>query len=176
MSKRKKKLPGHYCKVCGERKSNEKFSGKGHAAHICRECEKLSPEKRNELQTINRIMNLPFWLKKDQINWLKKMMKSKNEEIRNVAEEAYEIRFPEKDPRIDYQELLYFVEEFDEDIEFLESLAKGGKIETVNSHLVTAVEHLKKALHEIKKADEELFGDDEDDLSWEYADDELPFP
>lgn len=28
------KKNGHYCKVCGEYKANEKFSGKGHAAHI----------------------------------------------------------------------------------------------------------------------------------------------
>ena len=28
------KKRGHYCKVCGEYKANEKFSGKGHAAHI----------------------------------------------------------------------------------------------------------------------------------------------
>lgn len=25
------KKHGHYCKVCGEYKANEKFSGKGHA-------------------------------------------------------------------------------------------------------------------------------------------------
>ena len=25
------KKRGHYCKICGEYKSNEKFSGKGHA-------------------------------------------------------------------------------------------------------------------------------------------------
>ena len=28
------KKQGHYCKVCGEYRANEKFSGKGHAAHI----------------------------------------------------------------------------------------------------------------------------------------------
>ena len=32
------KKHGHYCKICGEYKSNEKFSGKGHAAHICKAC------------------------------------------------------------------------------------------------------------------------------------------
>ena len=26
-----KKHPGHYCYVCGRRRANEKFSGKGHA-------------------------------------------------------------------------------------------------------------------------------------------------
>ena len=33
-----KKHRGHYCKICGEYKSNESFSGKGHAQHICKEC------------------------------------------------------------------------------------------------------------------------------------------
>ena len=28
------KKHGHYCKVCGEYKASEKFSGKGYAAHI----------------------------------------------------------------------------------------------------------------------------------------------
>ncbi len=39
--KRKNRPHGHYCKVCGEYKANEKFSGKGHAAHICKACSKL---------------------------------------------------------------------------------------------------------------------------------------
>ena len=56
----KRKESGHYCKICGERKANEKFSGKGHKAHICKECMKLPTEKRNELQTITKIENLPF--------------------------------------------------------------------------------------------------------------------
>ena len=35
------KKRGHYCKVCGEYKSNESFSGRGHAAHICKKCAAL---------------------------------------------------------------------------------------------------------------------------------------
>ena len=33
-----KKHRGHYCKICGEYKSNKSFSGKGHTQHICKEC------------------------------------------------------------------------------------------------------------------------------------------
>lgn len=40
----------HFCKICGEYKANEKFSGKGHAAHICKQCAKLPIEKRNEMR------------------------------------------------------------------------------------------------------------------------------
>ena len=46
------KKHGHYCKVCGEYKANEKFSGKGHAAHICKSCASLSPEKQTEQMTV----------------------------------------------------------------------------------------------------------------------------
>ncbi len=33
---KKKKQQGHYCRICGDYKANEKFSGKGHARHICK--------------------------------------------------------------------------------------------------------------------------------------------
>ena len=42
------KKHGHYCKVCGEYKANEKFSGKGHATHICKACAQLPPEEQAE--------------------------------------------------------------------------------------------------------------------------------
>ena len=38
------KKHGHYCKVCGEYKANENFSGKGHASHICKSCASLPAE------------------------------------------------------------------------------------------------------------------------------------
>ena len=69
------KKHGHYCKVCGEYKANEKFSGKGHAAHICKSCASLSPEKQAEQMTVNRLLNLPWRLSKEQISWLKNRMK-----------------------------------------------------------------------------------------------------
>ena len=42
------KKHGHYCKVCGEYKSNESFSGSGHAAHICKKCAALPAAQRSE--------------------------------------------------------------------------------------------------------------------------------
>ena len=44
MVAKKKKQQGHYCRICGEYKANEKFSGKGHARHICKECQSLPEE------------------------------------------------------------------------------------------------------------------------------------
>lgn len=50
----KKKHRGHYCKICGEYKSNESFSGKGHAQHICKKC--MSEMKKGN----KKVLELPF--------------------------------------------------------------------------------------------------------------------
>jgi hypothetical protein len=70
----KKKRQGHYCKICGEHKANEKFSGKGHANHICKACSALPIARRNELQRINRILGIGmhFFIPKDKLGLLKK--------------------------------------------------------------------------------------------------------
>ncbi len=49
----KKKQQGHYCKVCGEYKSNESFTGKGHKNHICKKCSKLSKEDKEKTMASN---------------------------------------------------------------------------------------------------------------------------
>ena len=54
------KKHGHYCKVCGEYKANEKFSGKGHAAHVCKSCASLPPEKQAEQMTIKPLAESPM--------------------------------------------------------------------------------------------------------------------
>ena len=88
------KKHGHYCKVCGEYKASEKFSGKGYAAHICKSCASLPPEKRSEQMTINRIINLPW---------------DKRPKVRELAQEQLEMRFPSRQEP----------EAFEDDSEFL---------------------------------------------------------
>ena len=56
----KKKRQGHYCKICGEHKANEKFSGQGHANHICKACSKLSLKQRKELRRADIITGSDF--------------------------------------------------------------------------------------------------------------------
>lgn len=73
--------------------STKKFSGKGHAAHICKACASLLPEKRAEQMAINRLLNLPWRLSEEQSNWLKNRMKDKRPEVRTLAQEQYEMRF-----------------------------------------------------------------------------------
>ena len=86
---------GHYCKVCGEHKANEKFSGKGHAAYICKACAAKSPAERNEDMTLNKIMGMAFrYLSEAEIKWLRGKMNDSRPEIREAAREAHSMKFP----------------------------------------------------------------------------------
>ena len=86
------KKRGHYCKVCGEYKANEKFSGKGHAAHICKTCAALPPERQAEEMTLTRLVNLPWRLSKEQLSWLKKRMKDRRDAVRRSGTYAVTYR------------------------------------------------------------------------------------
>lgn len=45
----KKKPAGHYCRICGRRRANEKFGGRGHALHTCKDCQReLKREARQK--------------------------------------------------------------------------------------------------------------------------------
>ena len=39
---------GHYCRICGRTRANEKFSGKGHKNHVCKDCTGKSSKKDNK--------------------------------------------------------------------------------------------------------------------------------
>lgn len=55
---KKKKRSGHYCRICGEYKANEKFTGKGHARHICKKCQSLPDEVKADMVRCNDVMRL----------------------------------------------------------------------------------------------------------------------
>ena len=99
MPKKKRGHRGHpqgfYCKICGEYKSNEKFSGKGHAAHICKACSQLSAAEQAEAMTINRLMNLPMGrLSAGDKGWLENRLHDQRPEVASLAREIYSLHFP----------------------------------------------------------------------------------
>jgi ribosome-binding protein aMBF1 (putative translation factor) len=60
---------GHYCKICGRTRANEKFSGKGHKNHVCKDCSgksgiKAKKDNENEndfdLETIMPLKTVPI--------------------------------------------------------------------------------------------------------------------
>jgi hypothetical protein len=88
---KKKKPQGHYCRICGQYKANEKFSGRGHAAHICKACHALPANRRNELACINEIERISedFFISKENLERLRKYAGDKRyPEAREYAREA----------------------------------------------------------------------------------------
>lgn len=78
----KKKLPVHYCKICGERKANEAFNGKGHEDHVCKQCSSSPQEPMNELKIIDNVIfdnadidSLPVFSEKKKFSGLDKYEK-----------------------------------------------------------------------------------------------------
>ncbi len=58
---RKRKLPGHYCWACDRRRPNEKFSGHGHARHLCRDCAKLGAKELVYRQALRNLECCMTW-------------------------------------------------------------------------------------------------------------------
>lgn len=86
---------GHYCKICGEYKANEKFSARGYATHICKVCSRLSAAEKAEAQTINRLMNFPMGrLSANEKNWLENRLKDRRLEVIELTREVYRLHFP----------------------------------------------------------------------------------
>jgi methionyl-tRNA synthetase len=87
---KKKRYRGHFCKVCGRILPNEKFSGKGHAAHICKTCAKKPEDKRLEGIALNRIQRVYRYgdLSRNNRKLLEDYSHSPNERVRSAAKEA----------------------------------------------------------------------------------------
>ena len=77
------------------RKSNESFSGKGHAAHICKACAQLSSAQQAEQMTLRRLENLPLRrLTESEMSWLKNRIHDSRPEVKSLACMVYAERFP----------------------------------------------------------------------------------
>ena len=51
-----KQRRGHYCRICGRRKPNEKFSGRGHRVHVCKDCAQMSKVDREAIEQEKEII------------------------------------------------------------------------------------------------------------------------
>lgn len=95
MATKKKSGHGRYCCVCGAHKPNEQFSGKGHAAHICKACAALPPERRAESLVLNRLSDLACrYITEKERNWLEAKCHDSNPVIKKAAQELFAERFP----------------------------------------------------------------------------------
>jgi hypothetical protein len=88
---------GHYCRVCGDYKAHEKFSGRGHAVHICKECQRKSPAEQAEEMTLNKLNGMALrYINKEEIKWLEHRRRDSRPRVRELAQTVFEVRFPRK--------------------------------------------------------------------------------
>jgi hypothetical protein len=83
----------HWCRICGRTRPNEKFSGKGHKNHICKEC---SRKPKEELYKIDQSVEIFNYLEQSNISKknivrLEKLAGSQNQEISELAKIVLEV-------------------------------------------------------------------------------------
>ena len=78
---------GHYCWVCGRSRANEKFSGKDHARHVCKNCVRLPREHRNRVQALRDIQGFLGQrnISAGNISRLKRLCMSPDEQVQKQA-------------------------------------------------------------------------------------------
>ncbi len=84
----RKRQNGHYCWSCARRRANERFSGKGHARHLCKDCARLGKEELAYRQTMRDLDRLLTWnghIPRRNREQFRKYLNHKDERIRAYA-------------------------------------------------------------------------------------------
>lgn len=78
---------GHYCKICDCSRPNEKFSGRGHKKHICKDCSKLT---KDEFDSTEQLYEIFKYLSQSNISSknISRLTKLSNSLSSEVAEHA----------------------------------------------------------------------------------------
>lgn len=104
---KKKKQQGHYCRICGEHKANEQFSGKGHARHICKECQSLPEDVKADMLRCNEVERAAFKYPMRRQDWelLEKYAKKyKDKESGQFAQDMLDMKRGSQAPDEDMEE------------------------------------------------------------------------
>jgi len=56
---------GHWCRICGRNRANEKFSHKGHKNHICKDC---AAKPKEEIDSIDQEREIFRYLQQSHIS------------------------------------------------------------------------------------------------------------
>ena len=84
---------GHYCRSCGRTRPNEQFSGKGHRAHVCKDCARLPKEDRDAIEQKEEIFNYlsQSHISKKNTARLKRLAASSHPEVAELAAIVIEV-------------------------------------------------------------------------------------
>jgi hypothetical protein len=45
----------HFCRICGRARPNEKFSGRGHRQHVCKDCQRMPRKKHDRIERLDEL-------------------------------------------------------------------------------------------------------------------------
>lgn len=97
---------GHYCRMCGRMRPNERFSGHGHKVHICKQCQKLPKAERDRRDALDELDGFAAQsnISQKNIKRLHQLCESADTEVRNQASLLLEIARvkPHKRRRLKY--------------------------------------------------------------------------
>jgi hypothetical protein len=87
--KHKRKRSGHYCWACDCWRANERFSGRGHARHLCRDCARLGKDEleyRSALRNLQRCVTWDGIIRRKQRKQFEGFLDHPNARIRAAAQ------------------------------------------------------------------------------------------
>lgn len=84
---------GHYCKICGRQRANEKFSGRGHGTHVCKDCAAMPKVEREAIELEEEIFGFlhQSHISAKNISRLRSLLASTNSRIRDLAAIVVEV-------------------------------------------------------------------------------------
>lgn len=84
----RKRKSGHYCWSCNRTRANEKFSGSGHAQHLCKDCARLGNKELAYRQAVRDMDRLVTWegiIPRKRREQFEKYLHHENERVRAYA-------------------------------------------------------------------------------------------
>ena len=78
-----------FCWSCGRMRANEKFSGRGHSEHLCKDCARLGKEELSYRQSVRNLERLLTWdgrVPRENREQFKKYLNHENERVRAFAD------------------------------------------------------------------------------------------
>jgi hypothetical protein len=82
---------GYFCWCCGQTKANERFSGRGHTRHLCKDCSRLGKAELAYKQTIRNMTKMLDWdgnLRRKQRASFQSFLTHPDERVRRYAQEV----------------------------------------------------------------------------------------
>ena len=88
--KKRKRYRGQWCWCCDRIRANERFSGKGHARHLCRDCARLGAEElafRQAIRNLGRCVDWSGVILRKQRKQFQRFLQHQNPRVRAMAQE-----------------------------------------------------------------------------------------